>query len=295
MKRLLAHDVRPAIGGYKINKVSKADIIAVLNAIRDRGAGVQANRALQIVRKAFNWAVSEDYLTISPASGIAERVKEKARDRALSEGEIRKFWRGLDSTKMQPGSKLVLRIALVTGQRVGEISGAERSEIDLDRAEWTIPGKRVKNRRQHSVPLSPLALSLFREAMTISGESRFVFPSRSRSGAHEQPLASHSLGNSFRMALEELGLADNPATPHDLRRTVASQMAAMGIGENIVARVLNHASEIGKTITGSVYIRHSFAAEKRYALEAWAAELERTIHNKESNFDIIPIAQARAK
>jgi integrase len=113
--------------------------------------------------------------------------------------------------------------------------------------------------------------------MTIFGESRFVFPSRSRSGSREQPLAAHSLGHAFRRALGELGLAENPATPHDLRRTVASQMAAMGIGENIVARVLNHASEIGKTITGSVYIRHSFAAEKRHALEAWAAELERII------------------
>jgi hypothetical protein len=51
----------------------------------------------------------------------------------------------------------------------------------------------------------------------------------------------------------------------------------MGIGENVVSRVLNHTSEIRKTITGSVYIRHSFAAEKRHALEAWAAELERII------------------
>ena len=63
----------------KINKVCKADIIALLNTIRDRGAGVQANRALQVVRKAFNWAASEDYLTDSPASGIAERVKEEPR------------------------------------------------------------------------------------------------------------------------------------------------------------------------------------------------------------------------
>ena len=79
MRRVLAHDVRPAIGAYKINKVCKADIIALLNTIRDRGAGVQANRALQVVRKAFNWAASEDYLTDSPASGIAERVKEEPR------------------------------------------------------------------------------------------------------------------------------------------------------------------------------------------------------------------------
>jgi site-specific recombinase XerC len=98
MRRVLAHDVRPAIGAYKINKVCKADIIALLNTIRDRGAGVQANRALQVVRKAFNWAASEDYLTDSPASGIAERVKEEPRSRALSKAEIQAFWRGLDST-----------------------------------------------------------------------------------------------------------------------------------------------------------------------------------------------------
>jgi integrase len=127
---------------------------------------------------------------------------------------------------MQPGSKLVLRIALVTGQRIGEICGAEKSEFDLDRAEWRIPAKRVKNRREHSVPLSPLAVSLYREAVALSGGSHFVFPSRSRSRSREQPLASHSIGHAFRKALGDLGLADNPATPHDLRRTVASQMAA---------------------------------------------------------------------
>src|SRR5262249_10933519 len=85
------------------------------------------------------------------------------------------------------------------------------------------------------------------------------------------------IGHAMHGALEDLGLANDPATPHDLRRTVASQLAAMGIGENVVARVLNHASEIGKTITGAVYIRHNFAAEKRHALEAWAAALETSL------------------
>jgi hypothetical protein len=61
----------------------------------------------------------------------------------------------------------------------------------------------------------------------------------------------------------------------------------MGIGENVVARVLNHASEIGKTITGAVYIRHSFAAEKRHALEAWAAELERIVKGRKAAANVI--------
>ena len=69
-------------------------------------------------------------------------------------------------------------------------------------------------------------------------------------------------------------------------------MAAMGIGENVVARVLNHASEIGKTITGAVYIRHSFAAEKRHALNAWAAALERIIEDNNQATNVIAMRES---
>ena len=158
-----------------------------------------------------------------------------------------------------------------------------KSEIDLGKAEWLIPARRVKNRRDHSVPLSPMAVKLFRQASELSGELPFLFPSRPRSRLvqRQQHLASHGVAHAMHGALKELGLDNNPATPHDLRRTVASQLAATGIGENVVARVLNHASEIGKTITGAVYIRHSFAAEKRHALEAWAAALNRIIEGND--------------
>jgi len=96
----------------------------------------------------------------------------------------------------------------------------------------------------------------------------------------------------MRQAQPMLRLAADPATPHDLRRTVASQMAAMGIAESIVARVLNHATEIGKTITGKVYIRHSFAAEKRHA-EAWAAELERITSLASSDSNVVRLAMTK--
>ena len=78
---------------------------------------------------------------------------------------------------------LVLRLALVTGQRIGEICGARKAEIDLGKAEWTVPVKRTKNRREHVVPLSPLAVDLFKEAIDLAGELQFLFPSRSRSKA----------------------------------------------------------------------------------------------------------------
>ena len=189
VKRIFKKDVRPAIGGHKITSVSKADILAILNAVKDRGAGVTSNRTLAAVRKAFNWAVSEGYLKASPVQGISQRVKEQSRSRALSEQEIRAFWNGLDKAKMAPGTKLALRLALVTGQRIGEVCGALQSEIDLDKAEWLIPARRVKNRRDHSVPLSPLAVKLFRQALSCLASRR----SSARAGRDR----SLSYGNSI--------------------------------------------------------------------------------------------------
>jgi integrase len=250
VRRIFKKDVRPAIGGHKITSVTKADILAILNAVKDRGAGVTSNRTLAVVRKAFNWAVSEGYLKASPVQGIGQRVKEQSRSRSLSEAEIRAFWTGLDNARMAAGTKLALRLA-------------------------------------------PMAVEIFKETMNLAGESPFLFPSRPRSKLvkRQQHLASHGVAHAMQGALKQLGLEGNPATPHDLRRTVASHMAAMGIGENVVARVLNHASEIGKTITGAVYIRHSFAAEKRHALEAWTTELERIINAEGAGDKIVRIAR----
>jgi integrase len=287
VERIFRKNVRPAIGGHKINIVTRADILAVLNAVKDRGSGVAANRTLAAIRRALNWAVAEGHMATNPAVGVSQRVRERPRDRALSEEEIRAFWTGLDNAPMAAGTKLALKLALVTGQRIGEIAGAPRSEFDLDKAEWIIPAERTKKQREHLVPLSPMAVDLLRQASALASGSQFIFPSRSRSRPIDPLVCSHAM----RVSRSELGLKDKPATPHDLRRTVASHMAAMGIGENIVARVLNHATEIGKTITGRAYIRHSFAAEKRHALEAWAAELGRMFTKTDANTNVVRIGK----
>lgn len=287
-RRTFKQNVRPYIGQHKVGTVSRQDVVQLLNTIKDRGSGIAANRALSSLRKAFNWAKAEGYMTDNPAAGIAPRVKERKRERALTADEIHQFWHGLDKTKMTKGIKLSLKLALVTGQRIGEVCGIEKTELNLDKGEWLLPARRSKNAREHAVPLSGLAKQLLEEAFALSGNGRFLFPGGSRAGT-EKPLASHSIGGATHKVLKELGLKDKPATPHDLRRTVATHLAAMGFGENIVARILNHASVTERTITGSVYIRHSFAAEKRQALEAWADELDRIIRKRKPAANVVKL------
>ena len=127
VRRIFKKDVRPAIGGHKITAVTKADILAILNAVKDRGAGVTSNRTLAAVRKAFNWAVSEGYLKASPVQGISQRVKEQSRSRSLSEAEdpgiLERSGQGQDGAGNQA------RASARTGYRPADWRGLWRHEV----------------------------------------------------------------------------------------------------------------------------------------------------------------------
>lgn len=280
-KRIFAKDVRPLIGRVKLPDLTRSHVRQVIDAVQSRGATVTVNRTLAALRRAFSWAISKDLMETNPAMNMATDIEETIKDRALSIQEIKAFWSNLDNAPMGRRSALVLRLVLVTGQRPGEVCGARKSEINLDDAQWVLPARRAKNRQVHVVPLSDLAVQLFKEAIASSGDSEFVFPSRPRKGRSlgvTTALQPHALSHAMRKGLPALGMTETPATPHDLRRTAATQMARIGISDRIVGRVLNHGTELRRTITSQVYIHHDYAAEKRQALEAWALELTRVVN-----------------
>ena len=168
---------------------------------------------------------------------------------------------------MDPGTQMVLKLCLVTGQRSGEVAGMRVSEIDFDKRLWTIPGGRTKNGQLHEVPLSDLAVKLIREATKLGQSQTFVFPSPKKG----QCITSHAVAVAIRRSAGILQLEDFRA--HDLRRTVATELAALGVTDNVTGRILNHATETKSTITGRVYNRYSFQKEKREAMDMWAARL----------------------
>jgi integrase len=191
-------------------------------------------------------------------------AQEGRRDRVLSAEEIAAFWHALDIAKMAEGTKLVLKLQLVTAQRKGEIVSAAWEEIDLAEGWWTIPAEKAKNRIPHRVPLSPLALDLLQATQALSGDSPWLFPSP----RGNKPITPEAVDHALRRpGLEALGFT---FVPHDLRRTAASHMTSMGIPRLVVSKILNHV-ERGVT---AVYDRHSYDQEKRQALETWAHKLK---------------------
>lgn len=170
---------------------------------------------------------------------------------------------------MTCGIAVALKLALVTGQRIGEVVGMSLSELTLsgDAPVWTIPARRTKNDRLNRVPLSPLALQLIAEARSLAAGSEWLFPAPSGHG----PINPHAPTRAVARSRHQIGISDFRV--HDLRRSVATGMAELGIAPHTISWVLNHISATRGTITSKVYAQYGYDREKRHALEAWSRRL----------------------
>ena len=266
-ERILNKDVLPVWGRKKAQSIKRRDVVLLLDGIVDRGSPSSANKAFQVVRKMFHFAVSRSILEFSPCVGVQNPSEIKTRDRILDENEIRKFWLNMGNVKMSKGTQLVLKLLLVTAQRRGETVSAKWDEMDLEKNWWLIPGSKTKNGVPHKVPLSPVAMEIIHEIKKNSVSSPWLFPGLSTN----KHLTPEAVTHAIVLNQETFDIAH--FTVHDLRRTVASLMAGIGIPRLTISKVLNH-SEGGAT---KIYDRHTYDAEKRQALEAWSRKLESII------------------
>ncbi|MBF0262560.1 MAG: tyrosine-type recombinase/integrase [Magnetococcales bacterium] len=272
--RMLGKDVIPRWGERKAKDITRRDVLKMLDELQDRGCTTSANRTLACVRKMFNFGVERDMIETSPCTNVRAPVQEVQRDRVLSPEELQTFWNRLDDAHMSEGSRLALRLQLLTATRKGEVLAAAWGDFDLKGCMWTIPVEESKNKMPHRVPLSTQAMAILDRIKTISGDSPWLFPSRNDATRHA---IETSVDHAVRRNQDHFGIGQ--FTPHDLRRTAASQMTEMGISRLVVSKILNH---VERGIT-AVYDRHSYDAEKRAALDAWGKRLETIVTGQDDH------------
>jgi integrase len=257
----------------------------VLDGIVARGAPVGANRAFAQLRKMFRWAVSRGIIERSPCDGIDRPSAEKSRDRVLVADELRLVWRAAADLGFPFGP--IVKLLVLTGQRRSEVGGMEWRELDLERGVWTIPASRSKNKRQHILPLSPQALAIIKAVPRFAG-SKFVFsPGKAAPSGF-----SRAKTRADRLIAKMNG--GEPLAPwilHDIRRSVASGLAELGINLPVIERLLNHISGSFAGVVG-IYQRFNFADEMRAAMERWGRHVE-ALGTKEPGGNIVELAAAR--
>jgi len=267
--RYIERDVIPNWGDRKMTDITRRDIIRLLDSVVDRGSPVSANNLHARLSKMFRFAVRRGLMDTSPFVEIEVPSKKVTRDRVLSTEEIQVFWTKLETATMHNGMKLGLKLLLITGQRRGELAPAKKSEFDMSAKIWTIPSERAKNGLAHRVPLSLLAIELLAQLSLINQGSQWLIPSPY---GEDNAITAHAYSRTVRNNRDHFGL--ERFTPHDLRRTAASQMTALGVPRLVVSKILNHV-ETGIT---AVYDRHSYDDEKREALNKWSNKLQQLIN-----------------
>jgi integrase len=269
--------VYPQLGDRPINEVRRSDVVRILDTIENERGPVMADQTLAFLRRVFNWHASRTDDFHSPiVRGMARtKPKERARERTLSDEEIRVIWKTAEGAGT---FGRYIRFLLLTAARRNEAS--EMRWDELAGADWTLPAARNKTKVDLLRPLSQAAL-----ASLPPRAGPFVF---STDGA--KPISGFS---KFKRKFDEATLSLCPGLPnwtlHDLRRTARSLMSRAGVPSDHAERCLGH------VIAGvrGTYDRHDFYGEKARAFEALAGIVDRIVNPQDN---VVPLrADANAE
>lgn len=290
VRRMFEKDVLPKLGPLPVTDVKKGHITLVTDPLLARGVNRMAKVVFSLVRQMFRFAVDRDYIEADPTASI-RKVKiggpDTERERVLSRPEIQTLCHQLPKAKLMPQTEGAVWIVLATLCRIGELSNAKWSDIDLDNRRWRIP--ETKNGKPHEIYLSDFAVEYFRKVKALSNPNiAWVYPGRDHKKALSSKSITKQLGDRQRSrepmkrrskSTSALTLPGGKWGPHDLRRTGATIMTQLGVLPDVVEHCLNHIEE---NRTKRVYQRHTYEREMQSAWKILGKHLNRLMaHERE--------------
>jgi integrase len=274
VERHIAHLAKP-LHGLQFAAIDRRTVAALIADVKEASGAVTANRTASTLSYLYRWAMGQGFAEANPLIAIP-KFSEQARERVLNNDELRLIW----NTTEEDHYGAIVRLLVLTGQRADEIASLRWSEIGEDAI--TLPSSRTKNKRQHSIPLSGPALDILKAQPRRANEDgalrELVF------GVGQRGFSGWSR---CKERLDER-IAQKNAMPllawrlHDIRRSVATGMADLGVQPHIIEAVLNHVSGSKAGVAG-IYNRSTYEPEKRRALELWANHLMAVVEGRASN------------
>ena len=283
IKRVLDKDVIPAIGSKQVADVTVTDILAITDKIKNRGADQMALQTRNVLKRLFAYAIAREKTKFNPAAAIEAKfiASARSRDVALSPEEVGKLLRAIYQSSMKRAHKLALHLLILCMVRKSELIEAKWEELDLEKAEWAIPGERMKKDKPHLVSLSRQAVAMFEELKGLASGSEWVFPSR---GDLKQPIAKSTLN----VAVRALAIDVRDFVIHDFRRTASTHLHEAGFNSDWIEKCLAHET---KGIRG-VYNRAQYADQRREMLQWWADFVDSQIQDGRGKVIIGPFGKA---
>ncbi|WP_213778535.1 site-specific integrase [Caballeronia sp. dw_276] len=281
--RVWEGEVLPTLGSIPVRAVTRKNVLDVTDAMQERGVQRLALRTFNEIRQFFRFAYQREYVDIDPTARIDKNdlfKKDVVRDRVLDKKQIRTLASALPNAGLKDTTRLSIPIMLATLCRVGELSRALWSNVDLDTGVWKIPAEDSKNRHAHLIFLSDFAIARFEELKAITGNRKFCYPSDDEENHIDTKAIAKQVKDRQRSEEEikdrikrgvftkrtnkyDALLFGEPWTPHDLRRSGATRMGELGVTSDVIERCLNHVETNGA--------EGNYQHQKQYAQqrEAW--------------------------
>ena len=277
----------PELLGKNSSEITSTHISLILRRMMDKGITTQSNRVRSMLHAAFQHGIAQDNdprrykeegvlfgLLLNPVSSVPKQADfERVGEHAISEDEIKLVWEALPN--QTPVIESVLKLALITGQRPGEIIRLRWEDFNINEKTMLIPSNISKNSVAHIVPLAALGIRVIKELKKETGEFAYAFPGV-QSGYYSNK--THINSTTIAKAVREICAEDKDVTkfvPRDIRRTVKTFMGKAGITKELRDRIQNHALT---DVSAKHYDRYDYMKEKRLGLKVWNDYLELIIN-----------------
>jgi integrase len=264
-ERIFERHFLPKLGDKVLSDISRGEIKEIVDKIgrKHKIAACNAHRGFSAF---LSWSQDHGLIENHVLRGSKLPAPYRPRERTLSNEELITVWQACDD--LPQVWKTYFRMLIATGQRRTEVAGMHWDEIDIKQNIWTLPAHRTKNRHRHIVPISPLMITILREAV---GQSGFVFPSPFNRksplrcfGRPTDELRRHAKVYGFRL--------------HDIRRTVASILGQIEVAPHVIEAILNHKSGVISGIA-AIYNKYGYEREKAIGLRRYGEHIEALVQS----------------
>ncbi|MFY9476355.1 MAG: integrase arm-type DNA-binding domain-containing protein [Aquabacterium sp.] len=278
----LENDVFPQIGRLPIAGITPRDVLDMVRKVEKRGALDSATRIKQLCGQIFRYAVAEGSAERDVTADLrgALAVSQTKHLAAVTEPkQVGELLRAIQGYSGHPVTVAALQLTPMLFVRPGELRHAEWAEIDLQGAEWRIPGSKMKMGLDHIVPLSTQAVEVLTELQKFTGRHRYVFPSV-RTGA--RPMSE----NTINAALRGMGYSSDVQTAHGFRATARTILdEVLGERVDLIEHQLAHAV---KDVNGRAYNRTAHLPARKEMMQRWADYLDKL----RAGAEVIPLHAA---
>ena len=269
VKRRMETDILPCLGARPIAEIEAPELVAMANAIQERGARDIAKRALETVGQVFRYGIAHGYSKRNPAAEIRPsdilKSTRKVNYARVDARELPALLRNIEVYQGTHVTRLAMKLMALTFVRTSELIGAKWAEFDLEAGRWNIPAERMKMRTPHIVPLPRQAVEVLGTLGTLTGASEWLFPGDRNAS---KPMSN----NTILKALERMGYKGR-MTGHGFRGLASTILHEQGYNHDHIELQLAHAP---RNAVSAAYNHALYLEPRAKMMQEWADFLEQT-------------------